>query len=233
MYDATQGAHSGAHISVITKSGTNDLHGMLYEDFQNSVMNAAPFFYNASPAITTKDPFLARNQFGVNIGGPIKKNKLFYFAAYQGVRIADAADATKDVSVPIGLTADRSLQGIVNAVQTSYGKTITTSQVSPVAAAMLQAKLPSGQFLFPSAQITDSTTALALGYDAVTQGPNAATRRGQRGGRHQQHRDSQPEPDLAAARRIHASARLFANPRAVHARRLWHEPARRNQRSSI
>ena len=173
MYDATQGAHSGAHISVITKSGTNDLHGMLYEDFQNSVMNAAPFFYNASPAITTKDPFLARNQFGVNIGGPIKKNKLFYFAAYQGVRIADAADATKDVSVPIGLTADRSLQGIVNAVQTSYGKTITTSQVSPVAAAMLQAKLPSGQFLFPSAQITDSTTALALGYDAVTQGPNA------------------------------------------------------------
>jgi hypothetical protein len=85
-------------------------------------------FYNASPAITTKDPFLARNQFGVNLGGPIKKNKLFYFLAYQGVRIADAADATKDVSVPIGLTDDRSLQGIVNAIQTSYGKTITTSQ---------------------------------------------------------------------------------------------------------
>src|SRR5208283_5267006 len=108
MYKATQGAHSGAHISVITKSGTNDLHGMAYEDFQNSVMNAAPFFYNASPAITTKDPFLARNQFGVNLGGPIQKNKLFYFVAYQGVRIADAADATKDVDVPIGLTGDRS-----------------------------------------------------------------------------------------------------------------------------
>jgi len=173
MYDATQGAHSGAHISVVTKSGTNQLHGMLYEDFQNSVMNAAPFFYNASPAITTKDPFLARNQFGLNLGGPIKKNKLFYFVAYQGVRIADAADATKDVSVPIGLTNDRSIQGIVNAVQSSYGKTITASQVSPVAAAMLQATLPGGQYLFPSAQITNSTTANALGYDAVTQGPNA------------------------------------------------------------
>jgi len=173
MYDATQGAHSGAHIGVITKSGTNEIHGMAYEDFQNSVFNAAPFFYNASPAITTKDPFLNRNQFGVNFGGPIKKNKLFYFVAYQGVRIADAADATKDVSVPIGLTDDRSLQGIVNAVQTSYGKTITTSQVSPVAAAMLQAKLSNGQYLFPSAQITNSTTALALGYDAVVQGPNA------------------------------------------------------------
>ncbi len=173
MYDATQGAHSGAHISVVTKSGTNEIHGMAYEDFQNSVMNAAPFFYNASPAITTKDPFLNRNQFGVNFGGPIKKNKLFYFVAYQGVRIADAADATKDVSVPIGLTDDRSLQGIVNAVKNSYGTSITTAKVSPVAAAMLQAKLPNGQYLIPSAQITDSTTALALGYDAVVEGPNA------------------------------------------------------------
>jgi hypothetical protein len=173
MYDATQGAHSGAHISVVTKSGTNELHGMLYEEFQNSVFNAAPFFYNASPAITTKDPFLNRNQFGVNLGGPIKKDKLFYFVAYQGMRLADAADATKDVSVPIGLTDDRSAQGIINAIQTSYGKTINASQISPVAAAMLQQKLPNGQYLFPSAQITNSTTALDLGYDAVVQGPNA------------------------------------------------------------
>ncbi len=173
MYDATQGAHSGAHISVITKSGTNDLHGMLYEDFQNSVMNAAPFFYNASPAITNKDPYLNRNQFGVNLGGPIKKNKLFYFAAYQGVRIADAADATKDVSVPVGLTNDRSTQGIINMVQTSYGKTITASQISPVAQQMLQATLPGGAYLFPSAQITNSAQAQALGYDAVVEGPNA------------------------------------------------------------
>ena len=173
MYDATQGAHSGAHISVVTKSGTNELHGMLYEQFQNSVFNAAPFFYNASPAITNKDPFLNRNQFGVNLGGPIKKNKLFYFVAYQGVRLADAADATKDVSVPIGLTDDRSAQGIINAIQTSYGKTINASEISPVAAAMLQQKLPNGQYLFPSAQITNSTTALALGYDAVVEGPNA------------------------------------------------------------
>ena len=42
MYDATQGANSGAHISVITKSGTNEIHGIAYEKFQNSDMNAAP-----------------------------------------------------------------------------------------------------------------------------------------------------------------------------------------------
>jgi hypothetical protein len=173
MYDATQGAHSGAHVSVITKSGTNALHGMLYEDFQNSIWNAAPFFYNASPAITQKDPFLARNQFGANVGGPIKKDKLFYFLAYQGVRLADASDATKDVSVPVGLTNDRSAQGIVNAMEASYGKTITTSQVNPAALSMLQATLPGGQYLFPSAQITNTKTAEQLGYDAVIQGPNA------------------------------------------------------------
>jgi hypothetical protein len=77
MYDASQGANSGAHVSVITKSGTNTIHGQLYDRFQNSDLNAAPFFYNADPAVTTKDPFMNRNQFGATFGGPIKKNKLF------------------------------------------------------------------------------------------------------------------------------------------------------------
>ena len=81
------------------------------------MMNAAPFFYNASPAITTKVPYLNRNQFGATFGGPIKKDKLFYFLSYQGVRIADASDSTKEVIVPLGLTNDRSAQGIINAVQ--------------------------------------------------------------------------------------------------------------------
>jgi Carboxypeptidase regulatory-like domain len=176
MYDATQGANSGAHISVITKSGTNGLHGEVYEKFQNSDMNAAPFFYNADPTITTKVPFLNRNQFGVTLGGPIKKDKLFYFVSYQGVRIADATDATKTATVPLGLTNDRSTQGIINTIQSSYSQTITASQVSPVAAALLQAKLPNGQFLIPSAQITDPNTAVALGYDAIIHGPNAQSR---------------------------------------------------------
>ena len=103
MFSADQGNYSGAHISVITKSGTNDLHGMVYERFQNSDMNAAPFFYNASPAILDKVPFLNRNMFGATLGGPIKKNKLFYFVAYQGVRIADAQDATKTCLRSTGL----------------------------------------------------------------------------------------------------------------------------------
>ena len=172
MYDATQGANSGAHISVLTKSGTNALHGEIYEKFQNSDMNAAPFFYNADPAITQKVPFVNRNQFGATLGGPIKKDKLFYFVSYQGVRIADASDATKTTTVPLGLTDDRSAQGIINTIQSSYGKTITANQINPAAMGMLNAKLPGGGYLIPSAQITDPNTALGLGYDAIVQGPN-------------------------------------------------------------
>jgi len=91
-------------------------------------MNAAPFFYNASPAITDKDPFLNRNQFGATLGGPIKKDKLFYFLSYQGVRIADASDSTKTTTVPLTLTDDRSAQGIINMVQGAYGTTIAATR---------------------------------------------------------------------------------------------------------
>jgi hypothetical protein len=175
MYDATQGNNSGAHISVSTKSGTNALHGSVWEQFQNSAMNAAPFFYNASPAITTKVPFLNRNQFGATAGGPIKKDKLFFFGSYQGVRIADAESSTKNTTVPLALGTDRTTQGIINMIQTTYGTTLTASQLNPAAMNLLNAKLPNGQFLIPSSQFTTPAAqaqAVQLGYDAVVQGPN-------------------------------------------------------------
>ena len=177
QYDATQGNNSGAHISVLTKSGTNALHGSLWEQWQNSDMNATPFFYNAAGInpVTNRPylprPFLNRNAFGGTIGGPIIKDKLFFFGSYQGVRIADAEASTKDVTVPLGLTNDRTPQGIINMVQTAFGTTITASQINSAAAKILNAKLPNGQFLVPSAQYT-SANAQTLGYDAIVQGPN-------------------------------------------------------------
>ena len=178
MYDASQGNNSGAHIGVLTKSGTNAIHGSVWEQYQNSVMNAAPFFYNAAGI---PRPFLNRNQFGATLGGPIKKDKLFYFASYQGVRISDQETSTKDVTVPLGLSNDRSTQGISNAMNNSFCNQSSApsycpflpSMVSAQAFNLLNAKLPNGQYLIPSAQITDPTTATALGYDAVVQGPNS------------------------------------------------------------
>src|ERR1700722_14085584 len=123
MYDATQGAHSGAHISIVTKSGTNGIHGALSETWSNSDLSAAAFFYNASPALTTKVPFYNRNQFVGAIGGPIKKDKLFYFLSYQGMRVVDAYDANQTLTVPLTLTNDRSTQGTQNTHQTSYTTT--------------------------------------------------------------------------------------------------------------
>jgi hypothetical protein len=181
MYDASQGNSSGAHISVLTKSGTNDMHGAMWEQFQNSAMNATPYFYDF---VGTPKPFVNRNQFGATLGGPIKRDKLFYFFSYQGVRISDAESATKDVTVPLGLTDDRSAQGIANAVNnsgyfpncgvssTSSGSCFQTSQINTASMNLLNAKLPDGQYLIPSATL-DPATAEAAGFDAIVEGRNS------------------------------------------------------------
>jgi len=170
-YDATQGSNSGAHIGVLTKSGTNEIHGQLYEHFQNSFWNAAPFFYNATPSISPKVPKLSRNQFGANLGGPIVKNKLFFFASYEGVRTRDALLSTQFATVPQYLTDDRSARGLVNAANQSFGATLGVSQVDPVALKLLQAKLPGGSYLIPSANISPEAAAV-LGSNASIQGPS-------------------------------------------------------------
>ncbi len=171
-YDATQGSNSGAHIGVTTKSGTNELHGELYENFQNSFWNAAPFFYNATPPITPKVPKLVRNQFGATLGGPIKKNKLFFFAAYGGAQIRDALLGTQYSTVPQTLTNDRSAAAIAAAANTSFGTSITASQIDPVAFKLLNYKFPNGQYLIPSANVP-ADVAASLGANAIIQGPSS------------------------------------------------------------
>jgi hypothetical protein len=187
MYDASQGNNSGAHIGVLTKSGTNALHGSVYWQYQGSFMNADPFFYNADTSIVDKNPFLNRNQYGATLGGPIMKDKLFYFLSYQGVRLADASSSLENSTVPFGLTGDRSLNGIVNAMNASYfpgcgpGQTppnpcFTSSQVNSTALQILQAKLPNGQFLIPNPSAATVAaglnTAVNSGNDITVQGVN-------------------------------------------------------------
>jgi hypothetical protein len=77
-YSAQYGQNAGAVVNVVTKSGTNDFHGDLFEYIRNPIFNAQNFF--ATP--TTKDQ-IKRNQFGGTIGGPIIHNKTYFFAGYQ------------------------------------------------------------------------------------------------------------------------------------------------------
>ncbi|HXJ16453.1 MAG TPA: carboxypeptidase regulatory-like domain-containing protein [Candidatus Polarisedimenticolia bacterium] len=83
-YDASYGRNPGANVVVSTKSGTNEFHGSAFEFLRNSVLNADDFFYNKTSAHPHQ--LLDQNQFGGTIGGPIKKDKLFFFFSYRGTR---------------------------------------------------------------------------------------------------------------------------------------------------
>jgi hypothetical protein len=82
-YSAEYGRVGGAVVNAVMKSGGNDFHGSAYEFVRNTDFNATGFLF--SPAVFVK-PTLQRNQFGATLGGPFIKNKLFYFADYEGFR---------------------------------------------------------------------------------------------------------------------------------------------------
>jgi Carboxypeptidase regulatory-like domain len=174
MYDASMGQASGAHIETTTKSGTNHLHGQVYEYFQNNAFDAAPTFLAANPFFTGAPP-LHRNVFGGTLGGPIKKDKLFFFVSYQGQRISDAlSGAFNGVPTLPGLTDTNrtdpgTVANLVNTADACPG-CITAGQVDPVAMAILNAKTPSGQFIVPSANAPNPESGNQA-FNAFVKGP--------------------------------------------------------------
>src|SRR5215471_2635293 len=97
-YDAEFGNYSGGVVNVVTKSGSNDLHGSAFEFLRNTDLDARNFF---SP----ERSFYRQNQFGGTLGGPIRKNKLFWFGDYQGTRQSQGIDTGL---IPVPSLADRS-----------------------------------------------------------------------------------------------------------------------------
>ena len=81
-FEAEYGRNSGAVVSIVTRSGTNQLHGSVFEDFRNAVLNARNFFNDVGQP---KDAF-RNNQFGGSVGGPIIKDKTFFYVSYEGQR---------------------------------------------------------------------------------------------------------------------------------------------------
>ncbi|HXY24832.1 MAG TPA: TonB-dependent receptor [Candidatus Acidoferrum sp.] len=189
MYDASEGAYSGAHITSQTKVGANDFHGGAYEYFQTSAWNAAPFFFNASPALHDPNgpthgntvPYLRRNSFGATLGGPIFKDKMFFFASYQGQRVVDQDSSISEVKTLPGLTDTNrdaaSLQQLIDPGCTSGGGSNPCPNIDPVALKIMNLKLPNGQFLIPSETFSSNSPQgvaeqLKFGYNAFVVGPN-------------------------------------------------------------
>jgi Carboxypeptidase regulatory-like domain/TonB dependent receptor len=154
MYDAQQGATSGAHIDLSTTSGTNDYHGSLYLHRATNWLNAAPFFFNQDNAVpqNDKNPQLHRYTLGGTVGGPIIKDKLFGFLAYQHLHVSDAEIGDSFLDVPVGLTDDRSPQALT-ALATANGYDAPTA-IDPVALALFNSpalKGEPGKYLIPNA----------------------------------------------------------------------------------
>lgn len=173
MYDASLGANSGAHIELTTLSGTNQFHGQAYEYHATNAWDAAPFFLKATglPQLQSA-PGLKRNVFGGTFGGPILKDKLFFFGSYQGTRVRDDLNgAISGTVVPQGLGDQRDANTLASIANADFGTNLTAADISPQALAIMNAKNAEGQYLIPSQNLFDQNTITRLGYDAVVQGP--------------------------------------------------------------
>ncbi len=89
-YAVDQGRYGASQVNYFTKSGSNRFHGDLYEIWNGSLLNATDYFLHANdtPGNIARKPRSTVNEFGVSVGGPILKDKLFFFGHYEGIRIA-------------------------------------------------------------------------------------------------------------------------------------------------
>lgn len=189
MYDASQGAYSGAHLEVTTKSGTNSVHGGIYDYYETSKWNANQWFYEHNQLAR---PPMHREVFGGYVGGPLKEDKLFYFASYQGTRANDQLLATSLVAVPPDLTSDRSTTGLAAVVNKDFigpcgGSGQPTcfdpTTITPQALSIMQMKAPDGSLWVPNAATGSQLTNLqSQSADAAVQGGSSVFRADQANG---------------------------------------------------
>jgi hypothetical protein len=198
-FDAEYGRNSGAVVNVVTKGGTNQFHGDVYEYFRNKVLNASGYFDSVKPD-------LKQNQFGATFGGPLKKDRSFFFVSYEGRRIIQGV-SSDTVTVPTdserlgdfsagsafsGVLGTQSMADVLNSrnwTGTSCASAISSlggvapavnanwSDVFPSNAVPLDCQDPvSGALLqqyVPRANSADPTGAVDL-YQAVPNGTNLA-----------------------------------------------------------
>ena len=159
-FDAEYGNYSGGQINVITKSGTNDLHGNLFEFLRNTDVDARAYF-------DPKRASYIQNQFGGTVGGPIKRNKVFFFADYQGNRIVQGissglvpvpsnGEQGGDFSQVLSSAGQNEMAGTVNG--TNWASQLSSELGYPVTAgeAYYTQGCTQSTCVFPGAQIPKS-----------------------------------------------------------------------------
>jgi hypothetical protein len=172
LYSAEFGRAGGSSVALVTKNGTTNFHGNLYEFFRNEILDANDYFLKSSQlqsGAPNKAPLLRQNQFGGTFGGPIRKDKTFFFVSYEGMRQLNGATPGFFNILPRYplLPTDRSSATVLSQeLGTIYGgrKGFPVgvcalninciqpdgSNINPLALNLLMAKLPNGQYLLPS-----------------------------------------------------------------------------------
>ena len=153
-YGADEGVSSSAQVALVTKSGTDSFHGSAYEYNRNSYFSANDYFIKTAQLLSgspNKPPQLNRNIFGGSLGGPIKKDRLFFFLNYEAYRDAEGVSAVR--TVPTAAMRDGVIQYVCGDPTQCPGNTVTGLSGTTYAA-------PAGIFALSPAQITqmDSTS---------------------------------------------------------------------------
>ena len=181
-FDAAYGRGSGANVDLVSRSGADQFHGSAWEFVRNNLFNANDFF---SKLDGQPRPDLKQNEFGGSLGGPVQRNRLFFFGAYQGLTEVNGLGDEQNPILPL-LTSDRSAAKLgaqfcpaghldaqgqtASGYLTQAGGTQVAcdgSNINPVALAILNAKLPNGSYAVPSPQ----SVLPASGPDASDQVP--------------------------------------------------------------
>jgi len=163
-FDASYGRNPGANVNVVTKSGSNEVHGTAFYFLRDTSLNAKPFFYDVTKSESAPErPVLDQHQYGFTLGGPLVKDKLMLFGSWQGTRQKNGLSGggnmlTQLYPIPEG---DRSASGFAAALGAANcgfdnawyfgGANVECdgSNISPVALKILNLTLPDGSYFFP------------------------------------------------------------------------------------
>ena len=185
QYDASYGRNAGANVNLVTKTGSNQFHGSIWEFFRNEALNANNYFLKQQGQ---PRPVLRQNQPGFTFGGPIKKDKVFLFTSYQSTRQVNGVDSQCSTSLNTPpLTNDRSAAalgalfarqptfvqelGLKNKQGMPLGPNVLPdgSNIAPQALALFNLKLANGQYAIPTPQrINPSLPFAAQGVSTIS-----------------------------------------------------------------